>query len=103
MSIEEVVLAEPRGFCAGVDRAIEIVERALDDLDGAIDAGTKAARLGENNLFDAHRDTVGRAPGRPKPGRTPSGGSERSERGGLMTTGLRSVRLRRSPRGRAWG
>jgi 4-hydroxy-3-methylbut-2-en-1-yl diphosphate reductase len=25
----EVVLAEPRGFCAGVDRAIEIVERAL--------------------------------------------------------------------------
>ena len=28
-SVEEVVLAEPRGFCAGVDRAIEIVERAL--------------------------------------------------------------------------
>ena len=28
-SIDEVVLAEPRGFCAGVDRAIEIVERAL--------------------------------------------------------------------------
>ncbi|MBS7349310.1 MAG: 4-hydroxy-3-methylbut-2-enyl diphosphate reductase [Comamonas sp.] len=26
---EEIVLAEPRGFCAGVDRAIEIVERAL--------------------------------------------------------------------------
>src|SRR6478672_5407475 len=26
---EEVVLAEPRGFCAGVDRALEIVERAL--------------------------------------------------------------------------
>ncbi len=26
---EEVLLAEPRGFCAGVDRAIEIVERAL--------------------------------------------------------------------------
>ena len=24
-----VVLANPRGFCAGVDRAIEIVERAL--------------------------------------------------------------------------
>ena len=30
MSLEEVVLAEPRGFCAGVDRAIEIVERALE-------------------------------------------------------------------------
>lgn len=27
--IGEVLLAEPRGFCAGVDRAIEIVERAL--------------------------------------------------------------------------
>ena len=26
---KEVLLAEPRGFCAGVDRAIEIVERAL--------------------------------------------------------------------------
>ncbi len=26
----EVVLAEPRGFCAGVDRAIDIVERALE-------------------------------------------------------------------------
>src|SRR5690554_5358718 len=25
-----VVLAEPRGFCAGVDRAIDIVERALE-------------------------------------------------------------------------
>lgn len=25
-----VLLAQPRGFCAGVDRAIEIVERALD-------------------------------------------------------------------------
>jgi 4-hydroxy-3-methylbut-2-en-1-yl diphosphate reductase len=27
--LEELLLAEPRGFCAGVDRAIEIVERAL--------------------------------------------------------------------------
>jgi 4-hydroxy-3-methylbut-2-enyl diphosphate reductase len=26
----EVILANPRGFCAGVDRAIEIVDRALD-------------------------------------------------------------------------
>ncbi|MDD2859942.1 MAG: 4-hydroxy-3-methylbut-2-enyl diphosphate reductase, partial [Acidiphilium sp.] len=25
----KVVLAQPRGFCAGVERAIEIVERAL--------------------------------------------------------------------------
>ncbi len=29
MSLESILLAEPRGFCAGVDRAIEIVERAL--------------------------------------------------------------------------
>jgi 4-hydroxy-3-methylbut-2-enyl diphosphate reductase len=28
-STAEVLLAQPRGFCAGVDRAIEIVERAL--------------------------------------------------------------------------
>jgi 4-hydroxy-3-methylbut-2-enyl diphosphate reductase len=27
---KEVLLAEPRGFCAGVDRAIDIVERALE-------------------------------------------------------------------------
>ncbi len=27
--MKEVILASPRGFCAGVDRAIEIVERAL--------------------------------------------------------------------------
>jgi len=28
-ALTEVTLAQPRGFCAGVDRAIEIVERAL--------------------------------------------------------------------------
>lgn len=27
---KEILLAQPRGFCAGVDRAIEIVERALE-------------------------------------------------------------------------
>jgi 4-hydroxy-3-methylbut-2-en-1-yl diphosphate reductase len=27
--VQEIILAEPRGFCAGVDRAIEIVERAI--------------------------------------------------------------------------
>ena len=30
MTVQDILLAEPRGFCAGVDRAIEIVERALD-------------------------------------------------------------------------
>jgi 4-hydroxy-3-methylbut-2-en-1-yl diphosphate reductase len=29
IAVNEILLAEPRGFCAGVDRAIEIVERAL--------------------------------------------------------------------------
>lgn len=28
----KIVLANPRGFCAGVDRAIEIVERAIEQL-----------------------------------------------------------------------
>jgi len=31
-----ILLANPRGFCAGVDRAIEIVERALDLFDAPI-------------------------------------------------------------------
>ncbi|MDD3609616.1 MAG: 4-hydroxy-3-methylbut-2-enyl diphosphate reductase [Halothiobacillaceae bacterium] len=30
MSLRQIALASPRGFCAGVDRAIEIVERALE-------------------------------------------------------------------------
>jgi len=29
MTVTKVLLAEPRGFCAGVDRAIEIVERSI--------------------------------------------------------------------------
>jgi 4-hydroxy-3-methylbut-2-enyl diphosphate reductase len=27
---KRVLLAEPRGYCAGVDRAVETVERALE-------------------------------------------------------------------------
>ena len=34
--VMEILLANPRGFCAGVDRAIEIVERALDALGAPI-------------------------------------------------------------------
>src|SRR5213594_787984 len=30
IALMEIVLANPRGFCAGVERAIEIVERALE-------------------------------------------------------------------------
>jgi len=34
--VVEVLLANPRGFCAGVDRAIEIVERALESFGAPI-------------------------------------------------------------------
>lgn len=34
--LKEIVLAGPRGFCAGVERAIEVVERALDVVGGPI-------------------------------------------------------------------
>lgn len=36
ISKQEVLLAQPRGFCAGVDRAIEIVERALQQFGAPI-------------------------------------------------------------------
>jgi 4-hydroxy-3-methylbut-2-enyl diphosphate reductase len=36
MSLHKVLLAKPRGFCAGVDRAIEIVEQALAHLNAPI-------------------------------------------------------------------
>jgi 4-hydroxy-3-methylbut-2-enyl diphosphate reductase len=36
LAAREVVLAGPRASCAGVDRAVEIVERALDDRGGPI-------------------------------------------------------------------
>src|SRR3546814_11744531 len=32
----DIVLAKPRGFCAGVDRAIEIVKRAIETLGAPI-------------------------------------------------------------------
>jgi len=34
--LQEIVLAGPRGFCAGVERAIEVVERTLDVVGGPI-------------------------------------------------------------------
>src|SRR3712207_6581849 len=30
MSVEKLLLAAPRGYCAGVDRAVQTVERALE-------------------------------------------------------------------------
>ena len=35
-SLMDIVLANPRGFCAGVDRAIEIVKRAIETLGAPI-------------------------------------------------------------------
>ena len=36
MSNKTITLANPRGFCAGVDRAISIVERALEEFGAPI-------------------------------------------------------------------
>jgi 4-hydroxy-3-methylbut-2-enyl diphosphate reductase len=36
MAAMEILLANPRGFCAGVDRAIEIVKRAIELLGAPI-------------------------------------------------------------------
>ena len=36
MSLQKILLAKPRGFCAGVDRAIEVVEHALARFEGPI-------------------------------------------------------------------
>ena len=36
MPLEKVILAKPRGFCAGVERAIEVVEQALHRFPGPI-------------------------------------------------------------------
>ena len=34
--MKKVLLAAPRGYCAGVDRAVQIVERALETCDGPV-------------------------------------------------------------------
>ncbi|MBI4341523.1 MAG: 4-hydroxy-3-methylbut-2-enyl diphosphate reductase [Candidatus Omnitrophica bacterium] len=36
MPLQRVILAKPRGFCAGVDRAIEVVEQALERFPGPV-------------------------------------------------------------------
>ncbi|MBI1992004.1 MAG: 4-hydroxy-3-methylbut-2-enyl diphosphate reductase [Candidatus Omnitrophica bacterium] len=36
MTIEKILLAKPRGFCAGVERAIEVVEHALTSFAGPV-------------------------------------------------------------------
>jgi len=36
MPLKRILLAKPRGFCAGVDRAIEVVEQTLQRFDGPV-------------------------------------------------------------------
>jgi 4-hydroxy-3-methylbut-2-enyl diphosphate reductase len=36
MSLTKILLAKPRGFCAGVERAIEVVEQSLERLPGPV-------------------------------------------------------------------
>ena len=36
MALRKVILAKPRGFCAGVERAIEVVEQALERFPGPV-------------------------------------------------------------------
>ena len=36
MSLQKIILAKPRGFCAGVERAIEVVEQALKRFEGPV-------------------------------------------------------------------
>jgi 4-hydroxy-3-methylbut-2-enyl diphosphate reductase len=36
MALTKVILAKPRGFCAGVERAIEVVEQTLERFPGAV-------------------------------------------------------------------
>jgi 4-hydroxy-3-methylbut-2-enyl diphosphate reductase len=36
MPLQKIILAKPRGFCAGVERAIEVVEQALERVPGPV-------------------------------------------------------------------
>src|SRR5204863_5407377 len=68
----------------------QVVGACLDQLrHAALVLLREANAVTDNPLVfvdDGESDT-GRAPGRPKPGRAPSGGSERSERGGTIISG----------------
>src|SRR3546814_14776280 len=52
----DIVLANPRGFCAGVDRAIEIVKRAIETLGAPI--------YGRHEVVHDRYVEIGRASGR---------------------------------------
>ncbi len=60
MTDMQVTLADPRGFCAGVDRAIEIVDRALEVLGAPIYVRHEVVhnRFVVNNLRDKGDDAT---------------------------------------------
>ena len=73
----------------------QVVGACLDQLRHAALVLLREANAVTDNPLVFADDAAGRAPGRPKPGRAPSGGSERSERGGFIATGCRSAELRK--------
>src|SRR5690606_42093899 len=68
-ALMETLLAQPRGFCAGVDRAIEIVERALERFGAPIyvrheivhNAHVVNDLRGKGAIFVEDLDEIGRA------------------------------------------
>lgn len=69
-ALDDVLVVDD--FVADIDGRSELLKRALDDIYGALDAGAKAARLGQNNSQRArrsisHGDTHGKAT-TPSPG-----------------------------------
>ena len=66
----------------------QVVGACLDQLrHAALVLLREANAVTDNPLVFADDDAAGRAPGRPKPGRAPSGGSGRGERGGSIVSG----------------
>ena len=47
-------------FVAHIDRRAEALQCLLDDLDGALDAGAEAARIGEQDFHGGHSMTAAR-------------------------------------------
>ena len=54
----EIVLASPRGFCAGVDRAILIVEKALQKKEAAFIWDTAAEVFWKSGKTDAAKNAA---------------------------------------------
>ena len=54
----KVILAKPRGFCAGVERAIEIVERALEKYGAPVYVRHEIVH--NRHVVDSVRDTGAR-------------------------------------------